>query len=208
MEKDMILCRLCAVVCGGDFSCSPSGTRREVLERVSKNFENKKLVVAEIKQKLEAAQSVVLYDYRGLTVAEVTELRNLCRAQGVEYCVLKNTMVTLAAAELNIEGLDEYLKGPTAVAFGMTDAVAPAKILTEYVKKIRKTQIKGGVVDGTVIDVKGVAALAELPPKEVLIAKMMGSLNAPISNCVGIMAAILRTVVYAVEGVRKQKAGE
>ena len=115
---------------------------------MSKNFENKKLVVAEIKQKLENAQSVVLYDYRGLTVAEVTELRNQCRAQGVDYCVLKNTMINLAANELKIEGLDPYLKGPTAVAFGMNDAVAPAKVLTEFVKKVKKTEIKGGVVDG------------------------------------------------------------
>ena len=192
----------------GVFSCRPIGTRREVLRRVSKNFENKKLVVAEIKEKLSCAQSLVLYDYRGLTVAEVTELRNLCRAQGVEYAVLKNTMINLAANELKIEGLESYLKGPTAVAFGMTDAVAPAKILTEYVKKIKKTEIKGGVVDGKVIDVKGVAALADLPPKEVLIAKMMGSLNAPIQNCVGVMSAMLRSIVYAVDGVRKQKAGE
>ena len=175
---------------------------------MSKNFENKKLVVAEIKQKLEAAHSVVFYDYRGLTVAEVTDLRNQCRAQGVEYVVLKNTMVTLAAAELEIKGLEDYLKGPTAVAFGTNDAVAPAKILTEFVKKNKKTQIKGGVVDGTAIDVAGVTALAELPPKEVLIAKMMGSLNAPITNCVGVMAAMLRSIMYAVEGVRKQKTGE
>lgn len=175
---------------------------------MSKNFENKKLVVADIKQKLESAQSIVLYDYRGLTVAEVTDLRNLCRAQGVEYCVLKNTMINLAANELKIEGLDPYLKGPTAVAFGVTDAVAPAKVLTEYVKKIKKTSIKGGLVDGKVIDVAGVTALSELPPKEILIAKMMGSLNAPMQNCVGVMSAVLRSVVYAVESVRKQKAGE
>ncbi len=175
---------------------------------MSKNFENKKLVVQEIKEKLQNAQSVVLYDYRGLTVAEVTELRNLCRAQGVEYAVLKNTMINLAANELNIAGLAEYLKGPTAVAFGTNDAVAPAKILTEYVKKVKKTSIKGGVVDGQVIDAVGVSALAELPPKEVLIAKMMGSLNAPITGFVGVLSATLRSLVYAIDAVRKQKGGE
>ena len=175
---------------------------------MSKNIELKKTVVAEIKEKFQQAHSAVLLDYRGLTVAEVTELRNLCRAQGVEYVVLKNTMIELAVKELGITGLDEHLKGPTAVAFGMKDAVAPAKVLTDFIKKVRKTTVKCGVVDGQVLDAAGVQALSELPPKEVLIAKMMGSLNAPITNFVGVLSATLRSLVYAIEAVRKQKAGE
>ena len=175
---------------------------------MSKNIELKKTVVAEIKEKFQQAHSAVLLDYRGLTVAEVTELRNLCRAQGVEYVVLKNTMIELAVKELGITGLDEHLKGPTAVAFGMKDAVAPAKVLTDFIKKVKKTTIKCGVVDGQVLDAAGVQALSELPPKEVLIAKMMGSLNAPITNFVGVLSATLRSLVYAIEAVRKQKAGE
>lgn len=175
---------------------------------MSKNLENKKAIVADIRQKLEDAQSVVFVDYRGLTVAEVTELRNQCRAAGVEYVVLKNTMIELAAREAGIEGLDPFLKGPTAVAFGMKDAVAPAKVLTEFIKKVKKTEIKCGLVDNKLLDVAGVQALAELPPKEVLIAKMMGSLNAPITNFVGVLSATLRSLVYAIEAVRKQKAGE
>lgn len=175
---------------------------------MSNNFELKKQVVAEIKTRFENAQSAVFYDYRGLTVAEVTELRNQCRKAGVEYVVLKNTMIELAAKELGIEGLDEHLKGPTAVAFGMSDAVAPAKILKEFVEKSKKTTIKCGIVDGKYIDVEGVKALAELPPKEVLIAKMMGSLNAPITGFVGVLSATLRSLVYAIDAVRKQKAGE
>ncbi|HIS01618.1 MAG TPA: 50S ribosomal protein L10 [Candidatus Excrementavichristensenella intestinipullorum] len=175
---------------------------------MSKNIELKKTVVAEIKEKFQQAHSAVLLDYRGLTVAEVTELRNLCRAQGVEYVVLKNTMIELAVKELGITGLDEHLKGPTAVAFGMKDAVAPAKVLTDFIKKVKKTTVKCGVVDGQVLDAAGVQALSELPPKEVLIAKMMGSLNAPITNFVGVLSATLRSLVYAIEAVRKQKAGE
>lgn len=105
---------------------------------MSKNIELKKTVVAEIKEKFQQAHSAVLLDYRGLTVAEVTELRNLCRAQGVEYVVLKNTMIELAVKELGITGLDEHLKGPTAVAFGMKDAVAPAKVLTDFIKKVKR----------------------------------------------------------------------
>lgn len=170
--------------------------------------ESKQAIVAEIKNKLETCHSAVLLDYRGLNVAEVSELRNQCRANGIEYVVLKNTMISLAANELGLEGLESHLKGPTAVAFGLNDAVAPAKVLTEFIKKAKKTEIKCGLVNGKLVDPKGVAALAELPPKEVLLARMMGSMNAPATNCVGVMSAILRSVVYAVDAVRKQKAGE
>lgn len=175
---------------------------------MSKNFELKKTVVAEIREKLGRAQSVVLVDYRGLTVEEVTDLRNQFRKAGVEYAVLKNTMITLAARDLGIQGLDGYLKGPTAVAFGYADPVAPAKIITEYLKKNKKISVKCGMVDRKVIDQAGVTALAELPPREVLIAKLMGSMNAPITGFVGVLSGVLRKFVYAVEAVRKQKAGE
>ena len=122
--------------------------------------------------------------------------------------MLKNTMIELAAKELNIEGLEEHLKGPTAVAFGYDDPVAPAKILTEFAQKNKKISIKCGMIEKRVVDVKSVSALAELPPKEVLIAKMMGSMNAPITNFVGVLSAVMRNFVYALEAVRKQKAGE
>ena len=172
------------------------------------NIDSKKAIVAGIRRKFESSHSAVFLDYRGLTVAEVTELRNQCRAAGIEYVVLKNTMIELAAEELGIKGLEPHLKGPTAVAFGLSDAVAPAKVLTEFIKKVKKTEIKCGVVDNRMIDAKGVAALAELPPKEVLIARLMGSLNAPMTNCVGVLSAVLRSVVYAVDAVRKSKSGE
>jgi len=175
---------------------------------MSKNFELKKTVVAEIREKLGRAQSVVLIDYRGLTVEEVTDLRNQFRKAGVEYAVLKNTMLTLAARDLGIRGLEDYLKGPTAVDFGYQDPVAPAKIITEYLKKNKKISVKCGMVDRKVVDQAGVTALAELPPREVLIAKLMGSMNAPITGFVGVLSGVLRKFVYAVEAVRKQKAGE
>ena len=175
---------------------------------MSKNIELKKTVVAEIKEKFQQAHSAVLLDYRGLTVAEVTELRNLCRAQGVEYVVLKNTMIELAVKELGITGLDEHLKGPTAVAFGHKDPASPAKILSDFIKKTKKMELKCAVIDKQTLDAAGAQALADLPPKEVLIAKMMGSLNAPITNFVGVLSATLRSLVYAIEAVRKQKGGE
>ena len=164
---------------------------------MSNAIEMKKAVVAEIKEKLVAAKSVVLIDYRGLTVAEVTELRNQCRKAGVEYAVLKNTMVSLAAKEAGIEGLESFLKGPTAVAFGMEDAVAPAKVLTEFIKKTKKTEVKCGLLDGQILDAAGVEALAAIPSREVLIAKIMGSMMSAVSK-----------FVYVVEAIRKKAAGE
>ena len=170
---------------------------------MSNNFEQKKVIVAQIKEKFESAHSAVFVDYRGLTVAEVTELRNECRKAGVEYVVLKNTMIELAAKEL-----DSYLKGPTAVAFGHKDPASPAKILSDFIKKTKKMELKCAVIDKQTLDAAGAQALADLPPKEVLIAKMMGSLNAPITNFVGVLSATLRSLVYAIEAVRKQKGGE
>ena len=175
---------------------------------MSKNFELKQQVVADIKAKFEKAGSVVIVDYRGINVEQVTELRKQFRGAGVEYVVLKNTLVKRALAELNIEGLDTILEGPSAFAFGYEDPVAPAKIITEYIKKNKKISVKCGMVDKKVIDVAGVKALADLPPKEVLIAKMMGSLNAPITNFVGVLSATLRSLVYAIDAIRKQKGGE
>jgi len=111
--------------------------------------------------------------------------------------------------ELGIKGLDQYLKGPSAFAFGVSDPVAPAKVLTEFISKTRNANLKpkAGYLDGAVFGPEGIRALAELPPKEVLIARIMGSLNAPITNFVGVLSAILRSVVYAIDAVRKQKEG-
>ena len=164
---------------------------------MSKNLEIKKGVVAGIKEKFEKAQSVVLVDYRGLTVAEDTELRNQLRKAGVEYAVLKNTMINLATKGMGFEEIDKHLEGPTAVAFGYEDAIAPAKILTEFVKKAKKMEIKCGVVDGSYLDVAGVEALANTPSREVLIAKIMGSMMSSVSK-----------FVYALEAIRKKQAGE
>ena len=161
------------------------------------NIVAKQAVVAGIREKMAAAKSIVIVDYRGLTVAEVTELRNQCRAAGVEYAVLKNTMVSLAAKELGINGLDDYLKGPTAVAFGMTDAVAPAKVLTDFIKKAKKVEVKCGVLDGQILNAAGVEALAAIPSREVLLAKVMGSMMSAVSK-----------FVYVVEALRKKQAGE
>lgn len=148
-----------------------------------KNIEMKAQQVAEVQEKLQKAQSVVVFDYRGLSVGEVTELRSEMRKQGVEYLVLKNAIVERAA---QADGIDEqflsYLKGPSAFAFGYQDAVAPAKILKDSIKKYKKCEIKGGIINGAVSDAAGMNTLADLPSREVLIARLLGSMMSPISG--------------------------
>lgn len=176
---------------------------------MNKNMENKVQKVAEITQRLKDSKSMVMVDFKGITVEEISALRVKFREAGVDYVVLKNSLVHRALKEVGIEGLDDKLVGPSAFAFGMKDEVAPAKIISEFISKNKgdKMTIKAGIVEGKVIDVAAVDALSKLPPREVLIAKMMGSLNAPVTNFVGVLSATLRSLVYAVDAVRKQKEG-
>jgi len=143
----------------------------------------KEQLVSEIAEKLQKAQSVIVFDYRGLTVAEVTALRAEMRKAGNEYVVAKNSMVERACEKIGLdESIKEMLKGPSAFAIGYEDAVSPAKVLKDTVKKLKKCEIKGGIVNGKITDAAGIDALAELPPKEVLIARMLGSMMSPISG--------------------------
>ena len=171
-------------------------------------LQQKQEFVAEVAEKMEKSQSVILLDYRGLTVDEVDKLRNNFREAGVEYRVIKNNVLKRAAEKLGIEGCDDYFKGPTAAAFGYNDAVAPAKIVAQFIKETKKTEIKGGILEGKVLDAAGVDNLAKLPSKEELIAKMLGSLNAPITNFVGVLAAIPRSLVLALNAIREQKEAQ
>ena len=176
-------------------------------EKISKNRLAKQETVAQIKERFKNSKSVILVDYRGVNVAQVTELRTQFRKAGVEYVVLKNTLVQRAVDELGIKGMESYLTGPSAFAFGVSDPVAPAKVLTEFIQKTKSEHLvpKAGYLDGAVFGPAGIKSLAELPPKEVLIARMMGSMNAPITNFVGVLSSILRSVVFAIDAVRKQK---
>ncbi|ABK61140.1 MULTISPECIES: 50S ribosomal protein L10 [Clostridium] len=156
----------------------------------SKNRQLKEAKVQEIREKLEKAQSVVLASYQGLNVEEDTELRKQLREAGVEYKVYKNTLVTLAAKELGMDGIVEYLEGPVSLAIGYEDATAPARILNDFAKDHKKLELKAGVVEGKVFDQAEIKELATIPPKEVLIAKLLGSLKAPMSNFVYLLNAI------------------
>lgn len=166
----------------------------------------KEAKVSEVQQKFTMAKSVILADYRGLNVMEVTELRKKLREAGVEYRVVKNTLTSRAAKAANIDGLDQFLSGPTALAFGIEDVVVPAKILAEFAKDHKKLELKGGVLEGKVIDLAAVNELANLPSREALLGQLAGMLQAPIRGLVTVLSGPLRNLTYAVEAVRKQKA--
>lgn len=139
-------------------------------------------IVDEIKGYVADAKAAVLVDYRGLTVEEDTELRKQMREAGVVYKVYKNTMLHRAFEGTDFEQLDKHLEGPTAIAFGMEDETAPARILNDFAKKAEALELKAAVVDGTYYDEAGVKVLATIPSKDVLISKLLGSLQSPITN--------------------------
>ncbi len=173
---------------------------------MSANFEAKKQVVEEIKEKIQNSKSVVFVKSLGLTVAEDTELRKEFLSKQVEYKVLKNTLIRRAFNDLGVTDFDDELNGPTSVAFGH-DETSAAKIVIEAAKKYdTKLSVKCAYVEGNKVDVKGVKALASMPSKEELVAKMLGSLQAPISNFVGVLSAIPRGLVIALNAVAEKKA--
>ncbi|NJD04302.1 MAG: 50S ribosomal protein L10 [Ruminiclostridium sp.] len=166
----------------------------------------KRVVVDEISQKIKAAKAIVFAAHRGLTVEQDTELRNALRKAGVDYKVVKNTLTRFAARENGLDGLDPVLNGPTAMASSAADAIAPAKVLSEYVKKFDKLELKAGVVEGKIIDVDGIKALADLPSREVLVSMVLGGLNAPISGFVNVLNGNMRGLVMALNAIAEQKA--
>ncbi|MEK5186856.1 50S ribosomal protein L10 [Solibacillus sp. FSL R5-0691] len=149
---------------------------------MSKAIETKKVQVQEIADKFSAAGSVVVVDYRGLTVAQVTELRKQLREAGVEFKVYKNTLTRRAAEAAGLEGINEFLTGPNAIAFSNEDVVAPAKIINEFAKKNEALEIKAGIIEGTLASVEDVKALAELPSREGLLSMLLSVLQAPVRN--------------------------
>ncbi|SFJ37575.1 50S ribosomal protein L10 [Thermoflavimicrobium dichotomicum] len=149
---------------------------------MSKALELKKQKVAEIVEKLSNSKSTIVTDYRGLTVQETNELRKQLREAGVEFYVLKNTLTRRATAEVGLTELDQYLTGPTAIAFSNEDVVAPAKVLYKFSKDHEALEIKGGVVEGKVVGFDEIKALADLPSREGLLSMLLSVLQAPIRN--------------------------
>ncbi|GAB0170139.1 MULTISPECIES: 50S ribosomal protein L10 [Lysinibacillus] len=149
---------------------------------MSKVIENKQAQVQEITEKFQNAASVVVVDYRGLNVAQVTELRKQLREAGVEFKVYKNTLTRRATEAVGLEGINDVLVGPNAIAFSNEDVVAPAKIINEFAKKNEALEIKAGIIEGTISSVEDVKALAELPSREGLLSMLLSVLQAPVRN--------------------------
>jgi large subunit ribosomal protein L10 len=159
--------------------------------------EEKAAKVQEIKEKIDKAKAVILANYTGVTVEEDTELRRKFREAGVEYKVYKNTLTSIAAKQSGIEGLDEYLSGPTSFAFGYDDPTAPARILANFAKEHKKLDLKCGMIQGKLLDTDKIKEFASIPPREVLIAKLLGSLKSPLSK-----------FAYLVNAVKEKKEQE
>ncbi|MDR0381229.1 MAG: 50S ribosomal protein L10 [Oscillospiraceae bacterium] len=172
----------------------------------AKVLEEKKAALAALAEQIKNASAGVLVDYKGINVADDTKLRRELRAAGVEYAVVKNTLLRFAIEEVGFDALAPVLKGPTALATSAADPVAPAKILNEYARKSNgKFQIKAGFVEGRVVTPVEVGTLADLPPREVLLARMLGGLNAPISGLVNVLNGNIRGLAVALAAIAEKK---
>lgn len=172
----------------------------------AKILEQKKQTVQQLCEQVKNAQSGVLVNFYKTTVGDDTVLRKELREAGVEYAVIKNSILRHTFTEAGFEGLNEHLEGMTALATSADDAVAPAKILAKFGEKHPDFAIKAGFVDGKIIDAAAVDALAKLPSKEVLIATVLGTLNAPITGLVNVLNGNIRGLACALAAIRDQKA--
>lgn len=168
----------------------------------------KKEAVAEIKDKINQSKSMVIADYLGLDVAEMTELRSQLRDQGVEFKVVKNTLASIAADESDMEDMKEFFSGPTAIAFGMEDAVSPAKVLVDFAKDHDVLEIKAGVLDKKIMNVERVKALAEIPDRDTLLAQLLANMKSPITGLVRVLDGNISGLARILNQIREQKEAQ
>lgn len=166
----------------------------------------KEAVVKELTDKFSSAKSLVVTDYLGLNVAEMTELRSQLREAGVEFKVVKNTLATIAANDVEMEEMTEYFSGPTAIAFGEDDAVSPAKVLVEFAKDHEVLEVKAGLLNGELISKEKVESLAEIPSREELLAKAFASMKAPLTGLVNVLQGNIRGLVQVLNQIKEEKA--
>lgn len=172
--------------------------------------EKKQQTVAELREIFDRAQVAIVTDYRGLTVKEITDLRRRLQKVGGDLTVSKNTLINLVTADNDQwKAMEPFLAGPTALALGFDDPVAAAKAVSDFAKEKRKVEIKirGGVLEGKALSPNAVKDLASMPSKEVLLSRMLGSLQSPAQNFASVLSAVSRNLVYAVDAVRRQKEG-
>lgn len=170
-----------------------------------KILEEKQQAVNDLSEKLKAARTGVVVDYRGITVEADTKMRKQLRESGSHYKVVKNTMLRIALKEAGIEGLDPFLEGTTAVAVNTEDYVAPAKILNDAAEKDKTVTIKAGFIDGKFATADEIKTLASLPPKDVLIGQVLRGLNGPISGLVTVLNGTLKGLVVALNAIAEKE---
>lgn len=172
--------------------------------------EEKGRIVAELQEKLAKVNGAVLTDFRGLTVKESTDLRRRLREQGAELRVVKNRLLKRAVQATGITGLDQYLEGPTAIALAFGDPAAMAKALHQFARDHKNLVLKAGILGQRTITAEEVVKLAELPPREVLLGRVLGQMQAPLVGLVSVLQGPVRQLVYVLEAIRKQReeAGE
>ena len=161
--------------------------------------------VAQIKEKIEKAQVAIVTEYQGMSVEEITKLRRALQKEDGDYMVTKNTLAKLAIKGTNYELLADALTGPIAIAFGYGDQVAPAKALSQFIKESKKGEIKGAVLDGKWLDAAEAKALANLPSKAEIYAKMLGCINSPASGIANSINAVMSQLTRTMAAVRDQK---
>jgi len=169
------------------------------------NKTQKQEVVSELNGKLARAKAAILTDFKGLTVAEITEFRNELRKSGVEYRVVKNTLTKLAASGTDAEKLSSYLQGPTGLVIGYDDPVAPAKVVMEYAKRQQKLEVKVGLVEGALADLGQLKAIAELPSRDELLSQMAAGFQAPASKMARLLNATVARLGYALTALKEKK---
>jgi len=168
-------------------------------------IEEKQQIAEDLRDRLSKSAIIVLTDYKGLDVAAMNDLRRRLRAEGIEYQVVKNTLLIRAAEDNDIALIKDYFKGPSAIALSYDDPIAPAKVLSEFAKENKKLEIKAGVMNGQVLDANAIKALAKLPSREVLLGQFLSALNAIPTSFVRTLAEIPRSFVGVLAAIRDQK---
>ena len=174
---------------------------------VAKEVEKKKKVVDELKEKIDSASVLVLSDYQKISVKEITGLRKKLHAGKAEYKIVKNTLLQRAVEAAGYSELKEHLKGPVALLLGYEDPLAPLKTLVDFLKDVEKGEIKAGLFEKAFVESQGLAEIAKLPPKEILLSKVVGGLQAPLYGFVNVLQGTLRKLVYALNAVKDKKGG-
>ncbi len=161
--------------------------------------------VNELKEKLDKVSSLILTDFRGLTVKEITDIRRRLKDANIEYKIIKNNFVLRAVKESDFETLTDYLQGPTAIAFGLNDPVIPAKILVDFIKEYKKFEVKAGIIQGKFFNDEEIKKVAKLPSREILLAQVVGGIQAPLSGLLNVLNGPIRALLNVLKAIEEKK---